>query len=172
MRKTFVPLDDVLIERLFQPASDLITHRIGLGRTTAACFCVDVASLAWIASRANGLSDAVVAWDASASFLDFCLLLLGLIALISLRTLFRRAGSKQANPLRLAMRPHRAIVLLMLIARLMQLHAPTLADFADLAMLLCATSALYLGACAERPIIRRGWPALVPAGSVRYPSRG
>jgi hypothetical protein len=163
MRKTFAPLDDLLIERMFQPVSDMLAHRIGLSRTAVACFCLDIASLSWIVSRSRGLSDAVLAWDPGASFLDLALLLLGLIALISLRTLFRRAGRKQANPLRVAMRPHRAIVLLMLACRLVQLQAPGLADAADLAMLLCAAAALYLGACAERPPVRRGWTSLIPA---------
>jgi hypothetical protein len=163
MRKTFATLDDVLIERLFQPATDLISDRTGLSRATAACFCVDVASLAWIVSQSRGLSDAVTGWDAATAFLDLSLLVLGLVALISLRTLFRRAGSKQANPLRQTMRPHRAVVLLMLVTRLVQLHGPGLADVADLAMLLCAASALYLGACAKPPPARRAWAPLTAA---------
>jgi len=160
MRKTFAPVDDLLIERLFQPVSDLITHRMGLRRTAVACFFVDVASLAWIVSRTGGLSDDVVGWNASAAFLDLALLLLGLVALVSLRMLFRRAGRKLLNPLRQAMRPHRAIALLMLVSSVVQLHAPGFADAADLAMLMCAASALYLGACAERPPIRRFWSSL------------
>lgn len=163
MRKTFVPIDDTLIERLFQPVSDLLTHRLGFGRGSAACVCIDIASLSWIVSRARGLSDAVATWDAAGAFLGLVMLLLGLIALISLRTLFRRAGSKQANPLRQAMRPHRAIVLLMLAARVAQLHTPDLADLADLAMLVCAASALYLGACAQQPPLRHAAAAWIPA---------
>ena len=164
MRKTFAPVDDVLIERLFQPALDTITNRIGFDRGRAACFCLDIASVSWIVSRARGLSDAVVAWDASNAGAGFALLVLGLAALTSLRVLFRRAGSSGGNPLRMTMQPHRATVLLMLIVRLVQLQAPGLADAADLVMLVCAGSALYLGACAERPPIRRGWVALTPAG--------
>jgi hypothetical protein len=163
MRKTFAPLDDALIERVFQPASDLIAHRIGLSRANAACFCIDIASIGWIVSRAPGLSESVAAWDAWVAFLDVAMLMLGLVALICLRMLFRRAGPKQANPLRAIMRPHRAIVLLMLGARLAQLHSSGLAGAADLVMLLCATCALYLGACAEPPPVRRGWASLVPA---------
>jgi len=159
MRKTFAPLDDVLIERLFQPVSDLISYRIGVNRTVTACFCIDIACLAWIVSRVRELSGAVITWNAGAAFLDLALLLLGLVALVSLRMLFRRAGGLQANPLRQAMQPHRAIVLLMLVSGLVQLHTPTLAGAADLAMLTCAASALYLGACAERPPIRRDWSA-------------
>jgi hypothetical protein len=99
VRKTFAPVDNVLIERLFQPVSDLITQRIGLSRAAVTCFCIDLASLCWIASRAGGLSGSVAEWNASGAFLDCSLLLLGLVALISLRTLFRRAGEKQGNPL-------------------------------------------------------------------------
>jgi hypothetical protein len=163
MRKTFTSLDDVLIERLFQPVSDLISHRGGFARMTAACFCIDIASLAWIVSQARGLSEAVMTWQAGAAFVDLSLLLLGLAALTSLRTLFRRAGPKQANPLRPAMQPHRAVVLLMLVARLVQLQAPGLAEAAEVAMLLCAASALYLGACAERPPVRRASTAYIAA---------
>lgn len=155
MRKTFSPLDNVLIERLFQPALDLITDRSGVGRASAACFCADMASLSWIVSRTRGLSDAVTAWDASNAFVGFALLLLGLAALTGLRALFRRAGGSHGNPLRTSMQPHRAIVVLMLVARLVQLQTFALADVADLAMLMFAGSALYLGACTERPPVRR-----------------
>jgi len=163
MRKTFAPLDDMLIERVFQPASDAISDRIGLGREIAACFCLDLASLAWIVSRVSGLSDAVSAWDACNACLNAALLLLGLVALMSLRLLFRRAGGKAKNPLRMAMQPHRAVVLLMLVVRLTQLGTPSIAGVADVAMWVCAASALYLGACAARPPVRRHWAALVPA---------
>jgi hypothetical protein len=160
MRTTLAALDDALIERLFQPASDLVRYRMGVSRETAACFCVDIASLSWIASRTPGLSTAVIAWDASAAFADIALLLLGMVALVSLRTLFRRATATQQNPLRPAMRPHRAIVLLMLAADLVQPWALGLANTADIAMLMFAASALYFGACSERPPMRHGWPAL------------
>jgi hypothetical protein len=163
MRKTFAPLDDVLFERLFQPFSDFMSHRLGFGGTTAACRFIDLASLCWIVSRAQSLSKSVAAWDAAASSGDMAMLLLGLVALLSLRTLFRRAGARQANPLRQAMQPHRAIVLLMLAVRLTQLQAPLFADLADAAMLAFAASALYLGACAQRPPVRRDWASFVPA---------
>ncbi|HEY0184873.1 MAG TPA: hypothetical protein VGC09_18890 [Rhodopila sp.] len=163
MRKTFEPLDDVLIEWVFQPLSDSISYRTGLARGVAACLCLDLASLSWIVSRAPGLSDDVVAWEAGSAFLDICLVLLGLAAMISLRTLFRRTGAKVQNPLRSAMRPHRAIALVMLVAQLVRLQ-PRLADSADAAMLLFAALALYFGACAERPPARRTSAAFVPAG--------
>ncbi len=162
MKKIFGPIDDLLIERLFQPVSDFVRHRTVLSRPATSCICIDMASLAWIASRAQGLSDAVVLRNPSSAFLDLAVLLLGLVALVSLRTLFRRARNKPVNPLRPAMQPHRAIILLLLAARVLQLHVPTLADGADLLMLLYATSALYLGACAERPPVRRPAPARQP----------
>jgi hypothetical protein len=155
MRRAFAPLDDVLFERLFQPASDLISYRIGLSRTAAACFCIDIACVAWIVSCEPALSDALVARHGAAVF-GLALPLLGLVALVSLRMLFRRIGDRLANPLRLAMQPHRAIALLMLVSSLMRLRALSLVDAADLATLMCAASALYLGACVGRPPLRRG----------------
>jgi hypothetical protein len=155
MRKTFAPFDDVLIERLFQPVSDFVANRIGVGPGSAACFCIDIASLSWIVSRIGGLSDAVATRDSGSASLDVVVLLVGLVALVSLRTLFRRASGKRANPLRLMMQPHRAIVLVMMIARIVQWNGASVASVADLGMLLFAASALYLGACAERPPVRR-----------------
>jgi hypothetical protein len=163
MRKTFARLDDVLIERLFQPAADLITNWIRIGCGPAACFCLDLASLSWIVSRAPRLSAAMAAYDGRSAFLDLSFLLLGLVALISLRTLFRRMRGKQGNPLRMAMQPHRAVVLIMLAARLLQIQAPGLPDAADVAMLTFVTFALYLSACASQPPVRRALAVLLPA---------
>jgi hypothetical protein len=163
MRTSFALLDDWLIERVFQPVSDVITHRVGFGRITAACFCIDFASAAWIVSRSGELTGEVTAWEGGAAVRDMSILLLGLVALVSLRMLFRRTVRKQANPLRRSMLPHRGIVLMMLAVRLIEMRAPGLADAADLAMLLFAGSALYLGACVERPPVRRGWAYFIAA---------
>jgi hypothetical protein len=171
MSRIFAPLDDALIERLFQPVSDFFSYRFGVGHSGAACLSLDVASVGWILARARGLSSAVMAWDAGASFVRLVVLLLGLMALISLRIAFRRTeGKRQANPLRLSMRPHRAVVLVMLTARVMQWalapHSVAgLGDMADVAMVLFATVALYLGACAESPPVKRGWLAMVGVGA-------
>ncbi|HEY4042082.1 MAG TPA: hypothetical protein VGM32_09600 [Rhodopila sp.] len=163
MRNTFALLDDVLIERMFQPAADFIALWSGLSRSAAACCCVDGASVAWIVSRAPRLADVVSAWDAGPAFLRLTLALLGLVALASLRVLFRRAGCRHANPLRPAMRPHRAVALLMLLSCLARLHAAGLEEAAETVMLMCSAAALYLGACAERPPLRRGGRFFVPA---------
>jgi len=165
MRKVFARLDDLLIERLFQPLIDVLNDRIGVGWAACACVCTDVASLAWIVSRARALSGAVDHWRAGAAVGEFGLLLLGLTALVSLRMLFRRtARHRRCNPLRPAMRSHRAFVLILLAARLMQMHVPGVSDAADAMMLLFSASALYLGACAERPPIRRRDTRLAAAG--------
>jgi hypothetical protein len=164
MRKTFAPFDDALIERLFQPAADFIAHRVGCGRVAATCFCVDLASLAWIVSRASDLADAFANRDTSGALGNLSLLLLGLAALLSLRALFRRAACKPANPLRPAMQPHRAVVLLMLASQLVQARAPALTNAADVVMLLGAAAALYLGACGEPPRMRTVSPSALAAG--------
>jgi hypothetical protein len=159
----FAPVDDVLIERLFQPACNLIRPCFGIGHAAAACLCLDLASLSWIFSRTGGMLEAMSQGDIDAAAFGATVLLLGLVALVSLRTLFHRMRGTQENSLRQAMRPHRGIVLLMLLARLLQLQAPDLGMAADLAMLLFASSALYLGACAERPRIKRNCSKLVSA---------
>ena len=118
---------------------------------------------AWIASRVGGLSAGVAQGDLGSTVLSILMLLLGLVALISLRTLFRRVGRKQGNPLRPAMQAHRGVALLMLMAGLLRLQAPELDNAGDVAMLAFAIAALYLGACAQPPPLRRNWAVLVPA---------
>jgi len=164
MREKFIPIDDALIERVFQPLADTISYRIGLDRLSAACFCTDIASMGWILSQARGLSDAVLGLDASSAFLRLLLLLLGLVALAGLRTVFRRLSrANRANPLRLIMRPHRAVLLVMLAARLVNPNVLSLSGMADVAMLGSAGVALYLAACAARPPERRACAVQQPA---------
>jgi hypothetical protein len=154
MQASFARFDSALIERVFQPLADLITDRIGLDRLRVVGLCLDAASIAWILSQAGALTHAVTQWDGAASLPRVLLLLLGLVALSSLRVVFRRARIRNgANPLRAAMLPHRGIVLALLVARLVALGG--FAGVADLAMLGFAGCALYLGACAAPPPVRR-----------------
>lgn len=154
MQVSFARFDDALIEYMFQPFADLITGRLGLDRLRVVGICLDAASIAWILSQAGALAHAVTQWDAVASFLRVLLLLLGLVALASLRIVFRRARIRNgANPLRAAMLPHRGIVLALLAARLVALAG--FAGVADFTMLAFAGCALYLGACATRPPAHR-----------------
>jgi hypothetical protein len=154
MRATFTRFDATLIDRLFQPASDSLAYLIGLDRRRLANLCLDVASVAWILSKAAGVSQAVTLWQPAAAFPRLVLLLLGLVALSCLRAAFRRVETRRgANPLRLAMLPHRGVALALLVLRL-----STLTDFASVAdgvMLAFAVCALYLGACASPPARRR-----------------
>lgn len=171
MRGIFASFDDALIERLFQPVSDLCADRFGLGRARVACLCVDIASVGWILAQARALSAAVMDWEGGVTFCRVVVLLIGLLALLSLRVLFSRTGDgANVNPLRPVMRPYRAIVLSMLVARAVQLGVGStefadLGDGADVAMLLFAAMALYLGACTERPPVRRTWFAVAAAGA-------
>lgn len=164
MRKTFVPFDDLLIERFFQPASARIADRIGLSQGNAIDLCLNAASIAWIVSRTQALTTDVIAWNVTGAFFGLACLMLGLLALLSLRILFRRPKTRQANPLRPAMQPHRATALLMLGASTLQLRTPGLAEAADTAMLIFVAFGLYLGACADQPPLRRRRLILAPAG--------
>jgi hypothetical protein len=163
MPNVFVSLDDALIERVFQPLIELAAARLGFGRLTLACVCLDAASFTWILSRAGALTGTALAGTALAgTCLQSAILLLGLTALVALRALFRRAqGRPQANPLRHAMRPHRGVILLLLAGRMAQWNHAGVAEAADLMMLLFACAGLYLGACGERPPLRRA--SLKPA---------
>jgi hypothetical protein len=164
MQRHFARLDDALIERVFQPLADAITQRFGLGRLRAACFCLDGASIAWILSQSRGLGEAATAWHAGDASLRGILLLLGLVAMSSLRTLFQRLGAdgSSGSPLRRAMLPHRAVVLALLAGR--TVNADGMEALADMAMLALAAAALYLGACAAPPPVRRRSSDMAQAG--------
>jgi hypothetical protein len=164
MQASFARFDNALIEYVFQPLADSITYRIGLDRLRVARCCLDAASIAWILSQAGSLSQAVTQWDSGAAFLRLLLLILGLAALTSVRTLFRRVASRGgANPLRAAMLPHRGVILALLVARLLALSG--FDGAADLAMLGFAACALYLGACATRPPVQRRAGRLATSGA-------
>ncbi len=163
MRRFFGPFDDALFERLFQPLTSFLTHRFGLRRRGVACLCIDAATIGWIIARAGGLSKTITEDDVSTAILHLALLLLGIGALISLRSLFRRIGDRSANPLRVSMLPHRAVILLLLAARVVHPAHGSLDEAADLAMLLFTWAALYLGACSEPPPLRRSAGDLVGA---------
>jgi hypothetical protein len=160
MDRRFTVVDSYLIERVFQPFCRIVSGFCGIGRIAVACFCLDLAALAWIVSRAPALSANVMHRQAAGSLFHLGLLLIGLVALTALRTLFRRNAARAGNPLRLAMRPHRGVTLVMLAARCIQMPAGHMADLADVAMLLATVAALYLGACAEPPPVHRRSPAM------------
>jgi hypothetical protein len=163
MRRTFAPLDDALIERVYQPLTDRLAEKVGMRGRRAACLLLDAAGIAWILSQAQAPAEAAHGWDAVTMAWRGGALLIGLAALSSLRTLFRRAPNGMGNPLRASMQPHRGIALMLFAARMVDLGDFGFSEFADVAMLLCAVSALYLGACAERPPVRRRSEDVAPA---------
>lgn len=156
MRKFFAPFDDALLDRLFQPLAGALRHRYGLRRDGMAGFCVSAATICWTVARSAGLSEAIAADDMATVATSSAILLLGLGALVSFHCLSRRAPTAAANPLRSTMLPHRAIVLLLLVTRLIPPVGPAVHDVADTAMLLFAAAALYLSACSDPPPVRRG----------------
>ncbi len=155
MRRWFTPLDDKIIQSVFQPLTDMMADRFGLDRPRLACFCLDLSILGWLLARLPAMSDAVTAWNPMSAVPKLVMLVLGVVALLALRTVFRRFGGKPgANPLRLSMRPHRAIILLLLVSRPLQFGLADMGDVADLGMLLFAALGLYLGACSQPPANR------------------
>jgi len=85
------------------------------------------------------------------------------VALISLRLLFRRITAARGNPLRPSMAPHRAVILVLLVARLAHPAEVPLLNAADLLMLTLTWAALYIGACSEPPAWHRSVPAALTA---------
>jgi len=150
MLQRFAYFDGALIERVFQPAADTVSHHFGFDRLRIAGFCLDASSIGWILSQAGSLSEAVARWQAGAGLLRVLLLMLGLLALGSLRLAFQRVGAVRGmSPLRVTMLPHRGVLLALLCWRLLTLGG--FANVADLAALSFALCALYLGACAAPP---------------------
>jgi hypothetical protein len=176
MQVSFARFDNALIECVFQPFADSVNCWSGLDRLCIAGYCLDAASVAWVLSRAGALTRAMTQMQAGTASLRVLLLLLGLMALTSLRTVFRRVGARGgANPLRVTMLPHRCVVLALLAARLLTLGG--FAGEADLAMLGFAACALYLGACVAGPPARRRTRWLATPGArwqarVPLPRRG
>ena len=82
------------------------------------------------------------------SLLDACA---GRAALTGLRTIFARLPGTGTNPLRITMRPHRAVILLMIITRTMILQTLDMSTLSEFGMLGLAAASLYFGACAACP---------------------
>ena len=157
-------MDNRLIERVFQPLSNALYLRLGVPRFRAACLSLDAAAIAWTLTQAAPLSNAVLGWQAGLAVMRGSILLLGLTALLSLRSLFRRlSASPRPNPLRAKMLPYRCLVLLFLITDLCHaVSGGSLGADANMAMLGFATMALYLAAC-DAPKLKRRWSSLASA---------
>jgi hypothetical protein len=159
-------LDDRLIEHVFQPVADTLYQQLRLTRFRAACWGLNAAAIAWVLAQSSPLSNAVMAWQAGQAVMRALLLLLGLTALLGLRSLFQLvAKSRTPNPLRAKMLPHRCLVLLFLTTDLAHLrYTGKLDSAADIAMLGFAATALYLAACASPPLTKH-WSRLANAAA-------
>lgn len=180
MRESFTRMDDVLIDRLFQPLADWLNGNMALGTNRAARTAIDLASLFWILAQAGALSRAAVSHEPGLALVVGVMIVLGLWGLTTLRAVFQqkdggakaRAGA-QANPLRPGMQLHRAICLLWMVAlALKTVLAPS--GFVSLALLavgVFATSAVYIGACNNQPPAWREarksrWDLAMAAGGI------
>lgn len=153
METWFGRLGDFLLESIFQPILDRLSYHFTAVRVRAACLCLDLSAVGWIVSRSGGLLQLVTNRDMGVSPGAIAVLLIGLIALTSLRIAFRRTPTRNGgNPLRPSMRSFRGISLLMLLSSLSHLGGT---GWADVVMALSTTAALYAGACTDGPDGRR-----------------
>ena len=155
MRKLMAAADDVVIDKICQPAVDWMS-RFG----EADCFriarvCVDLAAFAWILSQANSTIAAVNSGITGLAAFQFTLIILGLAAIMTLRSVFdRSAGAgdngkgRWANPLRPRMFFHRLICLSSLLMQAL-LGADGFDAIALLLVQALATMAVYAGACSN-----------------------
>lgn len=164
MKESFAHIDDVLIDRLFQPLADWMNHYLAFGTGRAARAAIDLASLAWILAQAGAVADAVALHDARSCVFFAGAVVLGLCAFSILRNVFQRADSAnnagaqtQANPLRPGMQLHRVVCLTWMIALAIKtIAAPfELTSLALFAVGVFATAAVYIGACTNQPPKRR-----------------
>jgi hypothetical protein len=166
--KDLLDLDDLLIDRLCQPAVDWISQMREISCFGIARICIDISTVAWILSEADDAIAATKAGPLGMKMFQYALILVMLGALVTLRSVFERAGgtgsrgrAAQANPLRVSMATHRLILLVGLIGLLVQTVAGPV-DFATvtrLAMSFFVTTGLYMGACMNRPPKRREYAA-------------
>ena len=102
-------------------------------------------------------------WSAGEACLRFLLLVLGLVAMTSLRSVFQQMVARGANPLGAAMQPHRGLALALFVGQLVT-SLGGFAGWAELAMLGLAT-------CRASPWRWVPAPAGAPAGGMAGRSR-
>ena len=165
--KTLFDLDDLLIDKLCQPAADWVSQNKAINCFDIARICIDISTIAWILSEAGDAIAAANSGRLGLKIFQYALILVMLGALVTLRSVFEKAGGAAgggrggANPLRASMSTHRLILLIGLAGLLVQTVAGPL-DFdsiARLAMSGFVTTGLYMGACLNRPPRRRQYSA-------------
>ncbi len=159
MRKIFTHVDDALIDTVCQPAVDQISAITTFGCYRISRVCLDLSSLAWIMSQAGAAAAAAKSEIPGLMALQGVVIVLGLGAISTLRSVFGRSGAPSglANPLRQAMTVHRLGCLLwltLLVTRILMTPS-TVASLTLFAVGVFATTAVYIGACSNRPPRRR-----------------
>jgi hypothetical protein len=140
--------------------TDWIDQHAEIGCFRIARICIDLSAFAWILSQTSAAASAVGIGSLGLQTAQFALILVGLGAIMILRTTFERAGGTgrerqggQANPLRAAMYTHRLTCLFWLAALVIK-AATAPAGFGSFALIAVggfATAALYVGACSQPP---------------------
>ncbi len=163
MQKNLARLDDTLIDKVCQPLADWIFESMTFDCFQISRFCIDLSALAWIVSQADGAVVAAKTGTSGLMAFQFTLIVLGLGAIMVLRSVFERGGTAgsgrgaRANPLRAPMYIHRLVCLLGLNNVLVQMVAAPV-DLGSMALLLVGgftVTAVYMGACSNRPPERR-----------------
>jgi hypothetical protein len=174
MQVSLARADDALIDCVCQPLVEWIERRTALDCFGVARLCTDLSALAWILSQLGSVSAAAGTGTLGLKVFQFALIVLGLGAILVLRTTFERVGgaaSGRPNPLRAAMYVHRLACLLWLTGLSVK-TVMSLSGFGSLALLAVggfATMAAYVGACSNHPPKRRQTSVgqLEPAPAVR-----
>lgn len=160
MRGVCGRLDDALIDTVCQPAVDRISGIAPFGCYRISRFCLDLSSVAWIVSQAGVTVAAAKSGVPGLMACQILLIILGLGAMSTLRSVFGRSSGVQggqANPLRPAMTVHRLTCLLWLAGLTAKtlMAPPDVASLALFAVSVFVTTGVYIGACANRPPERR-----------------
>jgi hypothetical protein len=164
MPNLFARGDDILIDKLCQPAADRLFWTWEIDCFRIARFCTDISALAWIVSQARGVVAAPETGPSGIVVFQFALIMIGLGAIMTVRCLFERDGraggtsrARPFNPLRAKMFGHRLICILGLVNLLVQtiLSPVEIASVASLTTQFFLTTAVFMGACSNRPPAHR-----------------
>jgi hypothetical protein len=164
MRNLVLLGDNLLIDRVCQPVADWLLRSLELDCFRVARFCTDIAALAWIISQVYGLVPTAKSGLSGTVAFQFTLIVIVLGAMMTVRSIFDRGSrtgrigqSGLSNPLRTKTLPHRLICALGLINQLVQtIMAPIgLVSVALLTMQGFLMTAVFMGACSNRPQMRR-----------------
>lgn len=161
MREFFGRVDDGIIDRVFQPAVDWLGDIFDIDGLRAARILTDLSAGAWVLSQANQLGHAAASGHGAALSASVVLLLIGLSAIMVLRTVFQgstggRGRAMAGNPLRASMHAHRLMSLVWICGLMIKTASDPVGVemFALIAVGLFGAAALFAAACSP-PTPRR-----------------